>query len=329
MLFIITHQTYELWFKQIIFELDSILQFFHDSCINDKNLSVVVARLCRIGKIQKVLVEQLNILETMTPMSFLDFRDYLFPASGFQSVNFRLIENKLGLERKKRMNYSRAPYTHPLSTAHREQCEAVEKDTSLFNHVEKWLERTPFLKLEGFDFWEEYYRSIKQMTKEDKEEIERSTLSSEEKEQRLKDLIDSNQMYEDFFDEKKYNDLITKGKRRLSYNATKAAIMINLYREEPLFQLPFQVLSLLLDLDTGLTRWRYHHAGMVHRMLGMKIGTGGSSGFHYLQATASQHKIFADFAELSMFYVPRSSIPKLPDHVKAQLRFPSNGKNYD
>jgi len=227
------------------------------------------------------------------------------------------------------MNYSRAPYTHPLSAEHKDKVEAMEKEHSLFNHIEKWLERTPFLKLEGFDFWEEYRRSVQRMTTEDKEEIKKSTLPAEEREARLKDINGMEQMYQDFFDEKKYNELIAKGKRRLSYNATKAAIMINLYREEPLFQLPFQVLSLLLDLDSGLTRWRYHHAGMVHRMLGMKIGTGGSSGFHYLQATAAQHKIFNDFAELSMFYVPHPVIPKLPDHVKVQLRFPTNGKNVD
>jgi len=228
------------------------------------------------------------------------------------------------------MNYSRAPYTEPLSTDHKLVCEESESETSLFDYVNKWLERTPCLTLEGFDFWKEYHEAIARMMQEDKEEIKKNShLSTEEKDARLKDIISTEQMYEDFFDEAKYNELVKKGKRRLSYNATKAAIMINLYREEPLFQLPFQFLSLLLDVDSGLTRWRYHHAGMVHRMLGLKIGTGGSSGFHYLQATASQHKIFSDFAELSMFYIPRSAIPVLPKSVKMQLRFPISGDKYE
>jgi len=260
-------------------------------------------------------------------MSFLDFRDYLFPASGFQSVQFRLVENKLGLERKKRMNYSKAPYTNPLSDDHKKICEESESGPSLFRGVEKWLERTPFLNLGEFDFWAEYRKSVIRMSKEDREDIKNCGLSLEEQESRLKDIQSTEKMYEDFFDEKKYDELVLRGKRRLSYRATKAAIMINLYREEPIFQLPFQLLSLLLDIDSGLTRWRYHHAGMVHRMLGMKIGTGGSSGFHYLQATASQHKIFSDFAELSMFYIPGSLVPTLPQHIRALIRFPNNGND--
>jgi len=193
--------------------------------------------------------------------------------------------------------------------------------------VELWLERTPFLNLGEFDFWAEYRKSVSRMTQEDREEIKNCGLSVEEQKARLEDIQSTEQMYKDFFDEKKYNEFISRGKRRLSYKATKAAIMVNLYREEPIFQLPFQLLTLLLEVDSGLTRWRYHHAQMVHRMLGMKIGTGGTSGFHYLQATAQQHKIFSDFAELSMFYIPRSLIPTLPHHIRALLRFPNNSNS--
>ena len=91
-LFIIVHQAYELWFKQIIHELDSIIKVFSPTKIPDYQMSLISSRLERINQIQKVIMEHLVILETMTPMDFLEFRDYLIPASGFQSVQFRAIE---------------------------------------------------------------------------------------------------------------------------------------------------------------------------------------------------------------------------------------------
>ena len=92
MLFIIIHQTYELWFKQILHELDSIILMFKGDYVQEENTGRVVARLDRIIEIQKLLIDQVGILETMTPMDFLEFRDLLTPASGFQSAQFREIE---------------------------------------------------------------------------------------------------------------------------------------------------------------------------------------------------------------------------------------------
>ena len=83
MLFIIIHQAYELWFKQILFEIDSIGHIMNQQSINDNSpdLQTIVHRLGRVATILKVAVHQIDILETMTPMDFLDFRDYLRPAS--------------------------------------------------------------------------------------------------------------------------------------------------------------------------------------------------------------------------------------------------------
>ena len=105
MLFIIIHQIYELWFKQILFELDSVLEIFSKEDIQESRIGTAVSRLDRVIEIQKILIDQIHVLETMTPMDFLDFRDFLIPASGFQSVQFRLIENKLGLNKEDRYSY--------------------------------------------------------------------------------------------------------------------------------------------------------------------------------------------------------------------------------
>src|SRR3954469_16495752 len=104
MLFIIIHQAYELWFKQVLFEVNSVIEMMSKPSLNDNSaeLQTVVHRMKRVATILKVLVQQIDILETMTPMDFLDFRDMLRPASGFQSWQFKIIEAKLGLKFEQR-----------------------------------------------------------------------------------------------------------------------------------------------------------------------------------------------------------------------------------
>jgi tryptophan 2,3-dioxygenase len=100
MLFIVIHQAYELWFKQVLYEVNSVIDLFKKPEIQDNSpdLYMVNHRLSRVVTILKVLVQQIDIMETMTPLDFLDFRDLLRPASGFQSVQFKLLEAGLGLE---------------------------------------------------------------------------------------------------------------------------------------------------------------------------------------------------------------------------------------
>lgn len=92
-LFIIIHQVYELWFKQMLHEVDTILTML------DRDQALAALRLVRrCIEIQRVLIAQIAVLETMTPMDFLAFRDHLMPASGFQSVQFRELEFVSGLK---------------------------------------------------------------------------------------------------------------------------------------------------------------------------------------------------------------------------------------
>lgn len=93
LLFITVHQAYELWFKQILHELDAAI-----SLIVEDRLAAATRALQRIVQIEKLLLEQIHILESMTPISFLGFRDQLNPASGFQSMQFREIEFVSGLK---------------------------------------------------------------------------------------------------------------------------------------------------------------------------------------------------------------------------------------
>lgn len=100
MLFIVTHQAYELWFKLQLHELDKIKRDFLDN-----HLYGAIATFKRVRTIMKVMVEQIDILETLTPMSFNSFRDRLETASGFQSSQFREFESVLGYKRNDMLKY--------------------------------------------------------------------------------------------------------------------------------------------------------------------------------------------------------------------------------
>lgn len=93
LLFITVHQAYELWFKQILHELDAAIVL-----LEEDRVPAATRALKRVVEIEKLLVNQIHILESMTPISFLAFRDQLNPASGFQSMQFREIEFSSGLK---------------------------------------------------------------------------------------------------------------------------------------------------------------------------------------------------------------------------------------
>ncbi len=105
-----------------------------------------------------------------------------------------------------------------------------------------------------------------------------------------------------------------------------AAIFINLYRDEPILHMPFMLLNHLVEIDELFTEWRYRHALMVHRMIGAKIGTGGSSGHQYLMQTVDKHRVFTDLFNLSTYLIPLSDLPKLPDELIKELGFNYSNK---
>jgi tryptophan 2,3-dioxygenase len=93
LLFITVHQAYELWFKQILHEIDAAIALMKSDRVAEASFA-----LHRVVEIEKLLITQIHLLETMTPISFLGFRDELNPASGFQSMQFREIEFVSGLK---------------------------------------------------------------------------------------------------------------------------------------------------------------------------------------------------------------------------------------
>lgn len=340
-LFIITHQTYELWFKQIIFELDSVRQLLNEDLVDEANMLKISSRLDRIKKIFGILVEQFSILETMTPLDFMDFRDYLAPASGFQSYQFRLIENKLGIKNENRFNYKNNQENQPYLDVFKDpKCiQAIkqsESEPSLFQLIERWLERTPGLKEDEFNFLAKYEYAVNTMLEDERRIIrggqekiaqlrESKNMSEDEADEaeiRLKAMMDDVEkkklLYVPILDREEF---MRRNLCRFSHKAMHGALMISLYRDEPRFNQPYQLLVTLMDIDSLLTKWRQNHTQMVLRMIGSDtLGTGGSSGYQYLRATLTpRYNVFLDLFNLSTYLLPKERIPELTKDMRKRL----------
>lgn len=303
MLFIIIHQSYELWFKQIIHELSIIREVFKKPNIHDNTPDIYnsVHRLKRIGTILEVAVQQMGILETMTPLDFLDFRDLLRPASGFQSIQFKIIEALLGLKYDQR--HGKAYYLSQLNEADIARVKNAEQEQSLLVLINQWLERMPYIKDQSYwgntekSFWS-IYRDAYAASLSDLEQKNLSVFDSL--------FINSSEYPEG---------------RSFSADAGKNALFIMLYRDLPLLQLPYELLSTLLEIDQMLSMWRHRHIHLVQRTIGKRVGTGGSSGAEYLRGAADSHYVFKELSELTSFLLPRHLLPALPEKMISNMSF--------
>ncbi len=310
MLFIIIHQAYELWFKQVLFEVKSVIEIMSKPALNDNSpeLQTIVHRMHRVVTILKVLVQQIDILETMTPMDFLDFRDMLRPASGFQSWQFKILEAKLGLKFEQRhgQNY----YVSQLKQEDIDIIKNAETGPSVIQLINNWLERMPFFDEEKY--WKNYNPNADNRGMHpfwaDYENIYNNSLAEGEK--------TNTSFFKNIF-----FDADNNPERNLSAAACRSALFIMIYRGYPMLELPFQLLDSLLEIDNQLGNWRYRHINMVRRMIGTRIGTGGSTGAGYLQGAMDKHYIFKEISQLNSFLIDRRKLPALPKELTDKLGY--------
>lgn len=321
MLFIVVHQAYELWFKLILHELDRVQDDFGQAPVEDDHLGRIVQGLDRIQEILKLVVHQIDVIETMTPLDFLDFRDLLSPASGFQSVQFRLIEVRLGLRGEDRLRLDDQRFEMLLSPSERARIAAAEAGPLLVEQLDRWLARTPFVALSGYVFSRAYREAVIRSLRADTEQVRATEgLAPAQREAEIAAIAAALDRFDAIF--------AHAGGRspwRMSFAAVQAALFITVYRDEPVLQLPFRLLSALMDIEESVALWRYRHALMVRRMIGVKPGTGGSSGYEYLRQTSERYQIFGDLFQLSSYLIPRSQLPVLPEAVKARMGFAYSG----
>ena len=241
----------------------------------------------------------------MTPLDFLDFREALRPASGFQSYQFKMLEAILGLKFEDR--HGKSFFTEHLQEADRQLIKRIEEEPSLIELLNSWLERMPFFSdvywpqvneatpVDEHPFWSDYLKAYK------------ATLSE----------ADTSGL--EAFTTAMFDDGLNGG--RLSAKANRAALFILLYRDFPLLQIPFQLLDTLITIDDLMSTWRGRHISLVHRMIGGRAGTGGSSGAKYLQESRDKHLIFNELASLNSFLIKRVNIPELPSELQVRLGF--------
>lgn len=300
MLFIIIHQTYELWFKQLLFEVESVVEILGKPSINDNSndLETVVHRLKRCVTILRLLVQQIDVIETMTPMDFLEFRDLLRPASGFQSWQFKILEAKLGLKYEKR--HGQEYYISQLKPAEIDIIKAAENGKTVLELTNEWLERMPFAEDKKYwgdgHYWHLYDSAYH------------------------KSLSDAERANLEFYNKVLYGseDYI---QRNLSAKASRSALFIMLNKGFPMLELPFQYLDTLVEIDNQLSNWRHRHINMVSRVIGRRIGTGGSTGAGYLNGAMESHYIFKELSLLTSFLIERSKLPALPENLVMALGY--------
>ena len=232
MMFIIVHQTYELWFKELLHDLDAVVANLRAAGANPNAHDEVyeAARLLRrCTEITRVLVEQFTILETMLPTHFLAFRGKLEPASGFQSEQFRELEFLCGLKDEKMLRYHR-----PTPEAH-------------------------------------------------------AALARRLREPSLRDVF--------------FGALQAMGKLQLDNAApeierfqARARAVLSLYKDERRNRDWIDVCERLTEFDELIVSWRLRHIQLVERVIGVRMGTGGSAGSSYLKLTLDK-KFFPELWE--------------------------------
>lgn len=312
MLFIVEHQVYELWFKQILFELDSVINLYSTSCIDDNSTSLILTsqRLNRIKVIWEVLNNQIDILDTMTAMDFYEFRDILFPASGFQSYQFKYIEAKLGVRIQDRHQYDHYKRTGQggFNDHHNLEISRLEQEPTLSKLIDDWLKRMPFI---GKEYWASDLDS--EFIDIYKKQYVLSLNGSENMDKKISE-------FDTFFLEQ----IISKNQiqfPKLSVKSRQAALFIMVYRHYPLLITPYQILSILMDIDGQMTLWRNKHLLIVKKMIGFNAGTGGTSGSEYLEGASRNHNSFGELFQISSFFMHKRFLPNIPKKLLPILEF--------
>lgn len=316
MLFIIIHQAYELWFKQILFELDFVRSVLQQDHIDDNSdaLNLCRHRLKRVVQILELLNQQVSVLDTMTPLDFLEFRNLLTPASGFQSRQFRLIEATLGLQLHQRHQHEYYKRTDAggFSASDYQQITTTEDQPSMLQLVNNWLRRMPFFDTAYWQAYKPLYADSQHTHPfwNDYRFLYAQSLTEREQ-HKLSD-----------FERQFFQDGATTG--GLDAAAMRSALFIMLYRDFPVFQTSFQLLDTLIEIDHWMAGWRHKHYVMVRRMIGMRVGTGNTTGAGYLQGAVEQHYVFKDLSALATYLIERKRLPRLPEALIRALSFQSS-----
>ena len=311
--FIIVHQTFELWFKQVIRELSEVRDILGGDHVPEDDIPRAVDHLGRTTEIFRLMANQWGVLETLTPQGFLAFRDGLGTASGFESFQMREFEILLGLKNEDRIggmdpltNFRAMAKANERGAAMLARLEDAMSKPSLCESMMNWVERTPIMgssyDSEGDDaavraYIEAHLESHRALSEAAAERS--SGWGAQDPAKMAARMAAAHEGAVDF--------LMPGGEVS---RARAGLLFIESYRELPLLTWPRKLIDAIVELEESMVKWRHAHARMVERIMGRRIGTDGTSGGDYLDAT-SQYRIFKDLWGVRTILVKPQERPAL------------------
>jgi tryptophan 2,3-dioxygenase len=319
-LFITVHQVFELWFNLVLRELQTLRDLFHQDPVPEADMALAAASVDRVVTILGLAHDHFQVVETLNTRDYLDFRDKLFPASGFQSAQMRQIEILMGLADDERIGLgSKAGYMKALggdvgaASPALQRVLATKQDLpTLKDAVSEWLYRTPIRGSQPGDdgdtvvvdaFLDDYVERYRRATEQLKEHVRQTG----------GDVADPAAFDSRYEQEIESTAAFCRGENARQRRIRAAILFIESYRELPLLTGPRTVLSRMIALEQAFVMFRQRHARMVERVIGRRTGTGGSSGVDYLDQTAITYRIFKDLWSVRTILLRRSDLPALDD----------------
>jgi len=309
--FIIVHQSFELWFKLILRELKEARNLLDTEFVDEDIIPNAVHHIERVTEIFRLLADQWKVMETLSPQDFLAFRDRLGTSSGFESWQMRELEVLMGLEQGQRVGGM-----DPLAHMERLHAEGKVPDGALRNLrvtatgptlndvLMAWLARTPIQGSspehpDDGDVVDAYaQKHLATMSEHIEGVIEHMVSIGHGDEASLRPRLEAG----------------VESAREFLYpngvvNRARAGLLfIESYRELPLLSWPRRLIDSMVELESSMVLFRSHHARMVERTIGRRMGTGGSSGVDYLDAT-TRYRVFVDLWAVRTLLVKRSALP--------------------
>ena len=321
--FIVIHQIDELWFKLILREL------FAKPRVPEDALAGAAQSLKRITMCFGMAAQHFQLMETMGTQDYLMFRDKLNPASGFQSAQTREIEVLMGLADQDRIPFGKeGSYLDALrshdgspSPAHARVERRIQDTPTLKDAVRTWLYRTPIQgSVPGdagdeavIDEWvEQYYQGHEQLHERAMQHAVMVQALAPADEERLRERyrgqLRGARRHLDADD--------VPAERRAFVRRLRAAILfVDSNRELPLLSWPGQIIDGLIECEQASLVFRQRHARMVERVIGRRVGTGGSDGVDYLDQTALKYRVFSEIWGARTLLLPPDLCPKVKDRA--------------
>ena len=321
LLFIVVHQALELWFKIVNRELRMARNNLGKPRVEEETVSLVVQHLRRVNRVLELAVDHFKVMETLTPQDFLGFREKITPASGFQSSQMRQMEILLGIKSSQRVRYGKVDPIEHLeklskdSTAGKDawaQVQQAQSEITFQDALRTWLHRTPIHGSMPGDpgdedtvrrFIDNYLDRFEAFMDRQLATLEASMPESGDNSARFER---SKAAAREFL-----MALDAEEPDRARMRRTRAGLLfIESYRELPLLAWPRLLIDSVVELEQLTLIWRNRHARMVERMIGRRVGTGGSSGVDYLDKTGKV-RIFTDLWAVRTVMMPKDFLPPL------------------